>query len=52
MKAKDLNNNQMTVKAGLSIGSLGKQRKVSSGLSNESIAKILLSYSDLSVMAI
>ena len=48
MNVNNLNDNQMTRKAGLSIGSLGKQRKGSRGLSNESIAKILLAYSDLS----
>lgn len=48
MKAKDLNDNQLTVNAGLSIGSLGKQRQGSRGLSNNSIAKILCSYPDLS----
>jgi len=48
MEFKELNDNQMTIKAGLSIGSLGKQRRGSRGLSSESIAKILFSCSDLS----
>lgn len=48
MVFKELNDNQMTVKAGLSIGSLGKQRRGSRGLSSDSIAKILISCSDLS----
>ena len=48
MKSKGLNDNQVTVQAGLSIGSLGKQRKGSRGLSNESIAKLLHVYEDLS----
>ena len=48
MKSKGLNDNQMTVQAGLSVGALGKQRKGSRGLSNESIARILHAYEDLS----
>ena len=48
MKYRCLNDNQMTVTAGLSVGSLGKQRKGSRGLSSDSIAKILHSYADLS----
>lgn len=48
MNFKELNDNQLTVKANLSVGSLGKQRKGSRGLSSDSIAKILLSCSDLS----
>ena len=47
MKSKGLNDNQVTIKAGLSIGSLGKQRKGSRGLSSDSIAKILLAYTDI-----
>lgn len=43
-----LNDNQLTVKAGLSIGSLGKQRKGSRGLSSDSIAKILYCCENLS----
>ncbi len=47
MYIKGLNDNQMTVNAGLSVGALGKQRKGSRGLSSDSIAKILHSYPDL-----
>lgn len=47
MKSNGLNDNQVTVKAGLSIGSLGKQRKGSRGLSSDSIAKLLHAYPDL-----
>ncbi len=47
MNFKDLNDNQVTVKAGLSVGSLGKQRKKGRGLSSQSIAKLLHAYSDL-----
>lgn len=41
MKYGELNDNKLTVIASLSIGSLGKQRKGSRGLSSDSIAKIL-----------
>lgn len=47
MNYKGLNDNKLTVLAQLSIGSLGKQRKGSRGLSAESIAKILHVCSDL-----
>lgn len=47
MLYKGLNDNKMTVQAGLSVGSLGKQRKGARGLSNDSIAKILYVYSEL-----
>lgn len=47
MKYKGLNDNQLTVLAQLSVGSLGKQRKGSRGLSVESIAKILSACPDL-----
>lgn len=47
LKYKGLNDNQVTVTAGLSVGSLGKQRRGSRGLSSDSIAKLLYSYSDL-----
>lgn len=47
MSYKGLNDNRLTTLAGLSIGSLGKQRKGSRGLSSESIAKILHSCVDL-----
>lgn len=42
-----LNDNQVTVTAGLSVGSLGKQRKGARGLSSDSIAKLLYAYPDL-----
>ena len=48
MAEKGLNDNKLTVLASLSIGSLGKQRKGSRGLSSDSIAKILHSCPDLS----
>lgn len=47
MEIKGLNDNQMTVSAGLSVGALGKQRKGSRGLSSDSIAKILHAYPEL-----
>lgn len=47
MSDKGLNDNKMTVQTGLAVGALGKQRKGSRGLSVDSIAKILLTYSDL-----
>jgi len=47
MNFKGLNDNQMTVLAGLSIGSLGKQRSGGRGLSNKSIAKLLHAFKDL-----
>lgn len=48
MKYSNLNDNKLTVKANLSIGALGKQRKGSRGLSSDSIAKILCTCPDLS----
>lgn len=48
MEYSKLNDNKLTVLADLSVGSLGKQRRGSRGLSNDSIAKILLSCSELS----
>lgn len=47
MNVKGLNDNQITVKAGLSQGAIGKQRKKGRGLSVESIAKILYAYPEL-----
>ncbi|HBX44445.1 MAG TPA: hypothetical protein DEG28_00930 [Porphyromonadaceae bacterium] len=44
---KGLNDNKVTVQCGLPVGSLGKQRKGGRGLSVQSIAKILHTYSDL-----
>ncbi len=46
-KAKGLNDNKITVDAGLSVGSLGKSRKSKGGLYSDSIEKILCAYSDL-----
>ncbi len=47
MNIKGLNDNQITVQAGLSQGAIGKQRKKGRGLSVESIAKILYAYPKL-----
>lgn len=47
MKYSGLNDNQLTVLAQLSVGTLGKQRKGGRGLSVESIAKILRACSNL-----
>lgn len=47
MTHSKLNDNKLTVLAGLSVGALGKQRKGSRGLSNDSIAKILYMCPDL-----
>lgn len=47
MKFKDLNDNKITVEAGISNGLIGKGRKRGS-LSQDSISKILCFYSDLS----
>jgi hypothetical protein len=47
MAFKKLNDNKITVITGISVGSIGKQRKGSRGLSNESIAKILNSFPEL-----
>ena len=44
---KKLNDNKVTVESGIPVGSLGKQRKGSRGLSIASIAKLLYTYSDL-----
>lgn len=48
MKAEGINDNQMTVKAGLSVGLIGKCRKNGSGMASDSIEKILLAYPSLS----
>lgn len=42
-----LNDNKVTVQTGIPVGSLGKQRKGSRGLSVSSIAKILQTYSNI-----
>ena len=47
MNINNLNDNKITVQAGLPIGSLGKQRKGGRGLSVQSIAKILHTYPDI-----
>ena len=47
MTLKGLNDNQVTVKAGLSIGILGKAKKNGKSLSAENIAKVLHVYKDL-----
>ena len=47
MDNKGLNDNKMTVKAGLSIGQLGKARNGTKGLNSASIEKILYAYPDL-----
>lgn len=48
MKHKGLNDNKITVKAGVSNGLIGKARKKGGGLSIDNISKILYTYSDLS----
>jgi hypothetical protein len=48
MNYKGLNDNQVTVQSGLSIGLIGKARKTRKGLHSDSIEKILHTYSDLS----
>lgn len=47
MEYSGLNDNKVTVKSGIPVGSLGKQRKGARGLSVSSIAKILYAYEDL-----
>jgi phage repressor protein C with HTH and peptisase S24 domain len=47
-KEKGLNDNKITVDAGLSVGSLGKSRAGKGGLNSETIEKILYAYRDLS----
>ncbi len=46
-KERGLNDNKITVDAGLSIGSLGKSRKSKGGLYSDSIEKILCAYPEL-----
>lgn len=49
MSDKSINDNQMTVCAGLSIGVIGKMRKgITKGLNSSNIEKILHAYPDLS----
>ncbi|PTL33344.1 hypothetical protein C7120_01585 [Prevotella sp. oral taxon 376] len=47
MSHKDINDNQMTIAAGLSVGLLGKAKSGGKGLSSSSIEKILLAYDDI-----
>lgn len=47
MAQKDINDNQMTIAAGLSVGLLGKAKNGGKGLSSLSIEKILLAYDDI-----
>lgn len=46
MKSKGINDNQMTVSAGLSVGLIGKA-KSSKGMNSSNIEKILLAYPDI-----
>lgn len=49
MADKSINDNQMTVCAGLSVGVIGKMRKgITKGLNSSNIEKILYAYPDLS----
>lgn len=48
MEQKGINDNQMTIAAGLSVGLLGKAKNGGKGLSSSSIEKILLAYEDIS----
>ena len=48
MAEKGINDNQMTIAAGLSIGLLGKAKLAGKGMSSNNIEKILLAYPDLS----
>lgn len=47
MSQSGINDNQMTVTAGLSVGLLGKAKNGGKGLSSVSIEKILLAYDDI-----
>lgn len=47
MSQMGINNNQMTVAAGLSVGLIGKAIKLKSGLNSDSIEKILCAYPNL-----
>ena len=48
MEKQGINDNQMTVKASLSIGLLGKAKKSGKDMAAESIEKILCAYPELS----
>lgn len=47
MSQKGINDNQMTIAAGLSVGLLGKAKNGGKGLSSLSIERILLAYDDI-----
>lgn len=48
MRAEGINDNQMTVNAGLSVGLIGKCKRNGSGMASDSIEKILHAYPSLS----
>lgn len=48
MEKKGINDNQMTVNAGLSVGLIGKAKMSGKGMSSMNIEKILLAYPELS----
>lgn len=48
MRSEDINDNQLTVNAGLSNGLIGRCRKKGGGMASESIEKILSAYPELS----
>jgi len=48
MNAEGINDNQLTVKANLSVGLIGKCKKDRKGMASDSIEKILLAYPSLS----
>lgn len=47
MKLKGINDNQMTIAAGLSVGLLGKLKKNGKGMNSSNIEKILYSYPEI-----
>jgi len=47
MVAKNINNNQLTVKAELSVGLIGAARKKRTGIHSDNIEKILCAYPEL-----
>lgn len=47
MNQRGINDNQMTIAAGLSVGLLGKLKKSGKGMSSVNIEKILSSYPEL-----
>ncbi|MGD2035091.1 MAG: hypothetical protein PVF73_08560 [Bacteroidales bacterium] len=47
MDSKGINNNRMTVQAGLSIGLIGSARKKKAGLHSDNVEKILKAYPEL-----